>query len=37
MTIGELAAAADVPAATVRYYEQRGLLAPAPRTPAGYP
>ncbi len=36
MTIGELAAAADVPAATVRYYEQRGLLARAPRTPAGY-
>ena len=36
MTIGELAAAADVPAATVRYYEQRGLLARAPRTRAGY-
>ncbi len=27
MTIGGLAAAADVPPATVRYYEQRGLLA----------
>lgn len=36
MTIGELAAAAGVPPATVRYYEQRGLLAPAPRTRAGY-
>ena len=36
MTIGELAAAVEVPAATVRYYEQRGLIAPAPRTPAGY-
>ena len=36
MTIGELAAATEVPAATVRYYEQRGLLARAPRTSAGY-
>lgn len=36
MTIGKLAAAAEVPAATVRYYEQRGLLARAPRTRAGY-
>lgn len=36
MTIGELAAAAGVPPATVRYYERRGLLAPAPRTRSGY-
>ena len=36
MTIGELAARAGVPTATVRYYEPRGLLAAAPRTPAGY-
>lgn len=36
MTIGQLAAAAGVPPATVRYYEQRGLLAIAPRTRAGY-
>lgn len=36
MTIGKLAAAAGVPAATVRYYEQRGLLGAARRTPAGY-
>ena len=36
MTIGEVGAAAGVPAATVRYYEQRGLIAPAPRTRAGY-
>ena len=36
MTIGELALAAGGPAATVRYYERRGLLAPAPRTQAGY-
>lgn len=36
MTIGELASAAGVPPATVRYYEQRGLLARAPRTRAGY-
>ena len=36
MTIGELAARAGVPTATVRYYERRGLIAAAPRTPAGY-
>jgi Hg(II)-responsive transcriptional regulator len=36
MKIGDLAAVADVPAATVRYYERRGLLAAAPRTESGY-
>lgn len=34
--IGELAALAGVPTATVRYYERRGLIAPARRTPSGY-
>lgn len=36
MTIGEVAALAEVPPATVRYYERRGLIAAAPRTRAGY-
>ena len=36
MTIGEVAALAGVPTATVRYYEQRGLIGTAPRTHAGY-
>ncbi len=36
MNIGELAALAGVPAATVRYYERRGLLRPAPRTRSSY-
>jgi Hg(II)-responsive transcriptional regulator len=36
MNIGEVAALADVPTATVRYYERRGLIAEAPRTPSGY-
>jgi DNA-binding transcriptional MerR regulator len=36
MTIGRLAAAAQVKTATIRYYEQLGLLPKAPRTPAGY-
>lgn len=35
MIIGELAAAAVLFPATVRYFEQRGLLAAAPRTRAG--
>ena len=36
MNIGQLAAAAGVPAATVRYYEHRGLLEKPRRTHAGY-
>lgn len=36
MRIGEVAAAADVPAQTIRYYEQVNLLSPPARTPAGY-
>lgn len=36
MNIGQLAALAGVPTATVRYYERRGLIAQAPRTVAGY-
>src|SRR5690242_12849613 len=36
MTIGQLAAAAQVKTATIRYYEQLGLLPKARRTPAGY-
>jgi DNA-binding transcriptional MerR regulator len=35
-TIGELAAAAGVPASTVRFYERQGLLAPDGRTEARY-
>lgn len=34
MTIGQLAAAADVNVETVRYYHRRGLL-PAPERPSG--
>ena len=36
MKIGEAAALAGVPVATVRYYERRGLIADAKRTPSGY-
>lgn len=36
MRIGELASRADVPAKTIRYYEQIGLLAAPSRTSSGY-
>jgi DNA-binding transcriptional MerR regulator len=36
LTIGALAAAADVNVETVRYYERRGLLLPPRRTGSGY-
>ncbi len=36
MRIGELAAATKTTTKTLRFYEQRGLLQPATRTPAGY-
>lgn len=36
MTIGELAEAAGVRISTLRFYERRGLLAPAARSAAGY-
>lgn len=36
MKIGEVAALAGVPVATVRYYERRGLIADAERTSSGY-
>jgi MerR family mercuric resistance operon transcriptional regulator/MerR family gold-responsive transcriptional activator of gol and ges genes len=36
MTIGDVAADARVNVQTVRYYERRGLLPRAPRTPSGY-
>lgn len=36
MNIGQVASRAGVPPATVRYYEQRGLIAKVPRTPSGY-
>lgn len=36
MKIGELARLADVTIDTVRFYERRGVLPPAPRRPSGY-
>ncbi|MEZ5281467.1 MAG: heavy metal-responsive transcriptional regulator [Acidimicrobiales bacterium] len=36
MRIGDLAAAAEIPPETVRYYEKRGLLAPPARSANGY-
>ena len=36
MRIGELAARTGVPAKTIRYWEQLGLLPQPARTPAGY-
>jgi MerR family copper efflux transcriptional regulator len=36
LTIGRVAAAAQVPTDTIRYYESVGLLPPAARSAAGY-
>ena len=36
MKIGQVASAAGVSIDTVRFYERRGVLPPAPRTAAGY-
>lgn len=36
MRIGDVAAAAEIPPETVRYYEKRGLLAAPPRSTNGY-
>ena len=36
MKIGEVARLAGVSIDTVRFYEQRGVLPPAPRRPSGY-
>lgn len=36
MRIGQVAALAGVPTATVRYYERRGLIAQTTRTASGY-
>ncbi len=36
LTVSALARRAGVPASTIRYYERRGLLAPASRSTSGY-
>ena len=36
MRIGEVAAQAGVPAKTIRFWEDEGMLPPPGRTPAGY-
>ncbi len=36
LTIGQVAAAADVNIQTIRYYERRGLVVAPRRSPAGY-
>jgi MerR family copper efflux transcriptional regulator len=36
MRIGELAEQAGISTKALRYYEQIGILTPAPRTPSGY-
>ena len=36
MKIGQVASAAGVSIDTIRFYERRGVLPPAPRTAAGY-
>jgi MerR HTH family regulatory protein len=36
MRIGEIAGRAGVPAKTIRFWEDQGLLPPPGRTPAGY-
>ena len=36
LRIGELARTTGVPAKTLRYYDELGLLRPAGRTPSGY-
>jgi DNA-binding transcriptional MerR regulator len=36
MRIGELAKRSEISAATIRYYEQLGLITPPPRSRAGY-
>jgi MerR family copper efflux transcriptional regulator len=36
LSIGEVAARSGVPPKTIRYYEEVGLIEPAPRTGSGY-